>query len=57
VQQLVFSGEFNSPADRIQALLRDFGNPAACWPPHSPIKLDRVDDIDDMAKLAGIDQD
>ena len=41
--QLIVSEEFHSPADRLWALLRDFGNLAAWWPPGSPIKIDRVE--------------
>lgn len=41
--QLIVSEGFQSPADRLWVLLRDFGNLAAWWPRGSPIKIDRVE--------------
>lgn len=42
MSQLIVNEEFNAPADRLWALLRDFGNLQAWWLPDSPIRIDRV---------------
>jgi hypothetical protein len=40
--QLNVSEVFNSPADTLWALLKDFGNLEAWWLKDSPIKIDRI---------------
>lgn len=41
--QIIVSEAFNSPADRLWSLVRDFGNIEPWWPKESPIKIDRVE--------------
>jgi len=43
MSQLIVSETFNTSADRLWGLLKDFGNIESWWAKESPIKIDRVE--------------